>query len=341
MTGEGGLTYKQLRDVAAYFGRGVLFFLEPTPVLVEKVQTPQFRSIANQKPELSPKLKALIQRVEHQRDIFLSLKEDLEAGVEISFDPPQLPRGNLRMAARIVRQWLDIGEENSFNTYRLAVEAKGILVFRSNGYNGKWQIPKNEPICGFTIYNPDCPVIVVKKEISEGRQAFTLFHELAHVLLHKASYIDELEDLYSYRGKEREANEFAGLVLVPDQFLSEIGEDQPQYVAQFEGWLHEYKNRWGVSVEVILRRMLDNQRIEQATYEEYRSWKKQQSAPESTRGNRKNRYQEPKQIFGESFVRTVFDALRAQHITLARASTYLDNLKIADVHRLEDSFAGL
>jgi hypothetical protein len=40
-------------------------------------------------------------------------------------------------------------------------------------------------------------------------------------------------------------------------------------------------------------------------------------------------------------VRTVLDALSARHITLAKASSYLDNLKIKDLHLLEQHFAGV
>lgn len=49
-----GLTFNQLRSVADFFGRGVLFFLEPEPVEAPQVHTPQFRTLASQKPELSP-----------------------------------------------------------------------------------------------------------------------------------------------------------------------------------------------------------------------------------------------------------------------------------------------
>jgi len=40
-------------------------------------------------------------------------------------------------------------------------------------------------------------------------------------------------------------------------------------------------------------------------------------------------------------VRTVLDALNARHITLAKASSYLDNLKINDLQKLERHCAGL
>ena len=53
------------------------------------------------------------------------------------------------------------------------------------------------------------------------------------------------------------------------------------------------------------------------------------------------RYREPKHVFGDTFVRTVLDALNARHITLAKASSYLDSLKIKDLHQLENFYAGL
>ena len=45
MAGEDALTFNQLRKIAVYFGRGVLFFLEPGPVDEAQVRTPQFRTL--------------------------------------------------------------------------------------------------------------------------------------------------------------------------------------------------------------------------------------------------------------------------------------------------------
>jgi len=56
--GEPALTYGQLRKLADYFGRGVLFFLELGDVDSEKFRSPQFRTISNMKPELSSKVMA-------------------------------------------------------------------------------------------------------------------------------------------------------------------------------------------------------------------------------------------------------------------------------------------
>ncbi|MGH8499860.1 MAG: ImmA/IrrE family metallo-endopeptidase, partial [Methylococcales bacterium] len=280
MVGEDGLTFNQLRKIAEYFGQGVLFFLEAGPVDAAQVHTPQFRTLANQKPELSAKLKALIERVEKQRAVYLSLREDLDDTDRACFSPPDLPRQDPREAARIARRWLDLADENSFNDYRAAVEARGILVFRSNGYNGKWQIAKENPIRGFALYDLSCPVIVIKKQPWEPRQSFTLIHELGHLLLHKASSIDDQDDLYSREGREREVNAFAGLLLVPDAFLAGIDDaKRPGVVSEYDAWLEQPRKKWSVSGEVILRRLLDIGRLPQSQYTAYRQWREQSSMP--------------------------------------------------------------
>ena len=98
-------------------------------------------------------------------------------------------------------------------------------------------------------------------------------HELGHVLLHKSSSIDDESDLYSQNGHEREANAFAGHLLVPDEHLNQIRDvDRPTDPAQYDVWLRDQRQEWGVSGEVILRRLKDSGRLTQAQYDAYRQW---------------------------------------------------------------------
>lgn len=343
MAGEPGLTFKQLRKLAEFFGRGVLFFLEPGPVDEAQVHTPQLCTLANRKPELSARVKALIERAERQRAIFLSLRGELDDANLPRFAPPDLAGLDIPAAARAVRQWLGLADTNDFESYRKAVEAKGLLVFQSNGYNGKWQIAKESPILGFSLYDPECPVIVIKKLPTESRQCFTLMHELGHLLLHKTSSIDDERDMHSHEGMERDANAFAGHLLVPDTFLKSIRDaERPAEAAGFDDWLAEQRKAWGVSSEVILLRLLDAGRLKRRDYDAYRAWRNQpMGGQEEDGGNRKWRHREPKHVFGDTFVRTVLDSLSARNITLTKASNYLDNLKIEDVHLLERHYAGV
>lgn len=334
IAGHRGLTYRQLKAVADYFGRGVLFFAEPGNVEADEVHTPQFRSLANQKVDLPPRFLVLIERAERQREVYLSLRRDLGETVA-----PFVPPGNPQDSGA-VRRWLGLRAENTFEGYRQAVERKGILVFRTNGYAGSWQINRELPLCGFSIFRRTCPIIVVRKESVEERQTFTLMHELGHLLLHRESFLDDHADLMSRTGREQEANRFAGEVLVPAIFLRAIDDAaRPREVARYGQWLDVQRRQWGVSVEVILRRLLDLGRLGNDAYRSYRVWAEGQPLRVEEGGNRQYRHREPAHLFGQPFVRAVLDAMSAEHITLARASTYLDNLRISDVRKLESFLA--
>lgn len=343
MAGESGITYGQLRKIATYFGQGVLFFLDEAPVDEGAVHTPQFRTLASHKPDLSARLKSLIEQVERQRNVYLSLKEDLDGADLPVFSPPKLKGFKPKVAAEHARAWLRLGDTvPTFDKYRSAIEAKGVLVFRSNGYNGKWQIAKESPVLGFALYDEQCPVVVVKKLESEARQTFTLIHELGHLLVHEDSSIDDDKDLHALSGREREANAFAGFFLVPDERLSQVRDaDRPVEVSSYDEWLKPVRRASGASGEVILRRLLDVGRLDESQYQAYRQWRANLPVSSDNRGSRTYRHREPKHLFGDVFVRTVLDALSARHITLARASDYLDSLKVKDIRALERHYAGV
>lgn len=332
-----GLSFSQLRKISNYFGMTVLFFVDDEPIAIERVRTPAFRTLTNQKPEIPISLKKLIERVETQKGIYLNLLEDLQDVDVAAFNAPKVDVGDIKSAANIARNWLKLTESGSFDEFRDAIESKGILVFRSNGYKGKWQIPKDSSILGFNLYDKEHPLIFVRKHFSESKQNFTLMHELGHVLLHHNSSIDDENDFIASSGRESEANRFAGLILVPDNFLQKINDaDRPRDVADYDIWLKEYSLKWGVSVEVLLRRLLDEGRLPQSKYAAYRHWwNAQKYALEDGGGSRKYRHREPKHIFGGAFVKAVIGSMQAGKVTLNKASKYLDGISVRDLRQLE------
>ena len=335
-----GLTFGQLKNLAKSFNRGLLFFLEAGPV-DDNIHSAQFRTLANQKPDLSPKLRAIIERVEKRRELLLALSEDLESPWA-RFTHPRPVTGDAAATATAARAWLGLSDQTiAFDDYRLAVEHKGVLVVRSNGYAGRWQVPPNSSIAGFSLYYETCPVIFVRKLEPETRQTFTMMHELGHLMLHQQSFVDSSDDLFSVAGREREANTFAGTLLVPNERLIELDQvgTRPTDIPALYSWLRTYSHRWGVSGEVILRRMLDTGRASPAEYNAYRLHVNRLPAKRRPDGGQRYRHREPKHIFGRRYVRTVFDALRTNNITLSKASTYLDNLKIGDLQQLEAHIA--
>jgi len=346
LSGQDGLTFNQLQTMADFFGRGVLFFLETGTVNEGSIRSPQFRSISNEKPDLSPEVKRLIERAERHREVFLSLSEELDAEPLQKFEPPSVKPGDPAASAARVREWLELGtnpnEQRDFTAYRGALEAKGALVLRSMGYFGAWRFPKESAVIGFSLFYELCPLIVVRKQVAEPRQTFTLMHELAHLILHRKSSIVVETNLWARQGIEREANTFAGHLLVPDLFLDQVPRTPPPQVQDYEDWLRKQRTTWGVSTEVILRRLVDSGRFPNVQYEAYREWKIAQPPPQvEESGNRAYRHREPIHVFGQRYVRTVLDALNSDRITLHKASSFLDNLKIGDVRKLEGHIAGL
>jgi Zn-dependent peptidase ImmA (M78 family)/transcriptional regulator with XRE-family HTH domain len=340
LEGKQGLTFRQLQILSEYLGRSVLFFLDPHPVDLSTVHSAQFRTLAGQKPDLSRRVRNLVKRAERQRALYLDLLSELDGVERPSFRPPIFPSDPV-VAAGIARDWLGLGDSNSFSSYRSAIEARGILVFRTNGYSGKWQIAKESPILGFSLYDSTLPVIVVKKEDAEARQSFTLMHELGHVLMHRTSSVDDNLDLLSTNGMEREANQFAAHLLVPDRLLAELlTDDIPAHVSQLDDWLRRYRRVWGVSADVVLLRLISAGRLPRKVFDEYRQWKLNNHESVGAGGSREYRYREPGHIFGDRYVRTILGALSSQRITLSRASDYLDGLKVKDLHKLEQYYAG-
>ena len=338
--GGGGLSFDQLRRLADFFCRSVFFFLEEGEIKEDEADSPQFRTLTNQNADVSPKIRRIIKQTEEQRSRYLMLLDALGEN-DPAFAPPDLCRSNPEEAARVAREWLGITDQNTFDEYRKAIEAAGVLVFRSNGFKGRWQIPRESKILGFSIYERVCPVIFVRKQPAVARQMFTLAHELGHLLLHGASSIDDEIDLEAVEGQEQEANKFAGAFLVPQNALDLVDTNmKPDDPSDFEDWVSSVRSDTGASTEVVLLRLLMFNRLSLDDYRAYRDWKSDQTVEPPPGGSRAYRYREPRHLFGDVFVKTVLDAINAKKIPITKASKYLDNLKLTDIHKLEEFYAG-
>jgi len=109
--------------------------------------------------------------------------------------------------------------------------------------------------CTFWV-NKDIPVIVIKSNISKERQRFNLAHELGHLLLKINENLDE----------EKVAHRFAGAFLIPkDTFISEIGPKRKRIGIEE---LRILKQKYGISMQSIVKRARDLNVISQNTYKQ-------------------------------------------------------------------------
>ena len=113
------------------------------------------------------------------------------------------------------------------------------------------------------------PLIYINNSKSDTRQIFTLFHELAHILFKTGGVDTRLADYIKYlEGDDRKieiiCNRFAGQFLVPDLDFN----IQITGVTVNDASLQGFADRYKVSREVILRKFLDRNIIDQKYYSE-------------------------------------------------------------------------
>lgn len=105
----------------------------------------------------------------------------------------------------------------------------------------------------FSLWCDDVPLIALLDVDAGDRQAWSVAHELGHLLLHK--------DQPASRDREREADDFAAAFLTPLEALDTEMPAQPtlQHLALL-------KQRWGVSIQSLIRRARELGRIDDARY---------------------------------------------------------------------------
>lgn len=338
--GEELPTLPKMRAVARLLKRPLaLFYLEAPPNDFSPIS--DFRTLPGT-PVLSQSAELLlaIRRAHFKRSVAIELAEDLDEAIS----GPDFGLGGARISASDfasrLRQWLGIRIEDQFawrdwyeakQTWQDKIEERGILVFQAEGVS-------TEEMRGFCIADLPLPVIVTNSSDSPSARIFTMIHELCHVLQSQTgicnpTYVDpdNLGEAY--------CNRVAGETLVPPDILL-----QEASAAGLEDWsdeeLRRLSNRFSVSREVVLRRLLDLERTTSAFYEnrrarfnrEYRDFKERQKTADSFP---RDMARLAKSNLGPSYVRLVLTAMRSEIISLRDASEYL-GIKTKHFDRLEE-----
>jgi Zn-dependent peptidase ImmA (M78 family) len=185
------------------------------------------------------------------------------------------PRAPIVEQAQRVRDALGISlheqsrwknDELALKRWRKAIEDAGVFVFKSSF--------KQEDISGFCLIDDTFPLIYLNNGTTKTRQIFSMLHELAHILFSvnglskfDTSYIDHLP--HTEMKIERFCNAIAAEVLIPSADFLEHAAIFPRN-AEFasEREFSDLANRYGVSREAILRRLLDQKRVSPSFYRE-------------------------------------------------------------------------
>jgi Zn-dependent peptidase ImmA (M78 family) len=205
---------------------------------------------------------------------------ELAAGLGIDPYHIQMIRSDLRDSDRFAaqaRQVLGVtleeqrgwrGPYDALHGWIAALERIAILVFQTGA------VPLEE-VRGFSISADVYPVVVVNAKDSPRGRVFTLIHEFAHVLLNRGGLCD-LHTARRGNSQEEEievfCNQVAGSFLLPStEFLSEpIVAGKALRANWEEAEVRRLAEKYSVSQEVVLRRLLTLGRISQSFYRQRR-----------------------------------------------------------------------
>ena len=214
--GEKGLTFRQLDLLASmYHGPRWVLLQEEIPEIYDYGNTiPGFRKLKESPiaadPIVTAKINTIMARLDQLRSLVIDLETDLGQPIA-PFSPPLILQDPIKTATNI-RTWLQVPDNEfpPFETWRLLVEEKGILVFLTSKYLG-WSHVDPTIFRGLSMYYGTLPIIVINDSDARMAQSFTLFHELGHLLRKKSRVYTWLDNTM----EEKWCDMLAGSILIP------------------------------------------------------------------------------------------------------------------------------
>jgi len=334
--GEASPTYIQLECLAyEIYRRPIALFFFPEIPEEEAVER-TFRTLPEQELQRMPsRILYLLRRAKVFQLNLVELYDGMNpVSRQIMRDLDFAPSVAVTEMAQQVRSYLGVplGDQQSWGDaddalkhWRTVLEDHGVFVFKDS-FNppGKKKADSVESIfSGFCLYDIDFPVIYVNNNKAKNRQIFTLFHELAHLLMHTGGVDTRQDDYIEYltgdnRRIEILCNRFATEFLVPSGDFQARQAGKPIH----DGAIGEWAELYGVSRETILRRLLDWGRVSQQDYEEKtRQWRNERKESSGAGGDY---YLTRGAYLGEKYIETVFSNYHKGRISIEQTADYLD-----------------
>jgi Zn-dependent peptidase ImmA (M78 family)/transcriptional regulator with XRE-family HTH domain len=329
--GERQPTFRQVELLSRFFHRPFSIFFMARPPQLPPLAT-EYRRLPDVEPgHESPELRLALRQMLTRRENALNLMSELGEPIpEFSLranlrETPVEVGQRLRQATGVTVEfqlgWLNGWE--AWREWRAAVDNLGILVFQFAKVSLK-------EVRGLALLRTPMPVAGINgKEMPEAK-AFTLFHEVAHLMLaagnEEASAATENRRGDDWMAVERFAEMVASHTLVPEDALRDmIGRMGTQRAT----W--DMDNVRRVAKKFRLTPLATATRLRESGYMnwmQYNAWREQWQAYVATLPPRRGGFATPVQKAvnraGQPFARLVLEALAANRITPVDASRYLD-----------------
>jgi Zn-dependent peptidase ImmA (M78 family)/transcriptional regulator with XRE-family HTH domain len=340
-------TVKQARALAAFYDRAFLELLLPEPPpLPEPVSLHDYRMHRQiLPPSESWEFREIQGWAETQRINALDLYE------EIGESPPEFPTSLFARpndtpssAAERIRQVLGFPVERQAGmTVEQARKLPDILrgLFESTGILTlkRTDLVKFR-VRGICIAEFPLPVIVITKE-SPAAQAFTLIHELGHVVRRASGISGFIERRKNPLDIEGWCNKFAGAFLMPESYLRLLVGPVPLRPAASiaDNTLKKYARSLSVSPHAMLVRMVDLGYVQADYYWKVKRPEFDSQEEEYTGGGRAVYYgSRYRAMQGDLYTGLVLDAWGTDRITNHNAAEFMGIKNIDHLYAIRDHF---
>lgn len=312
--GEDHLTMRQAEAAARLYERPVAALFLPDPPQEESPEA-QFRRLPGApEPPWPPEMRSLARRVQERQDEAVELLDILDeqpawprADIPLRDDPSEVAahvRELVDLDLDEQRSWRDTSGYTPMRAWVDAVESLGVMVIQ----DGTLPI---DLMRGFAAKHDTVPAVVVNTQDDARARAFTVMHELGHLILGNAGRPNSATEMW--------CNDFAGAVIAPPtDFAADFRNARR---ASFVETIDEVALRYGITpmaaaVRVARLRLASQDDVDQAI-EEIRH------RPYRQKGDGGNYYRTMIGRLSPSFIDLVFTALDSQAISYPAASGLL------------------
>ena len=340
----------QLRNIATLYKRPLAaFYLQEVPLRFQ-VLSDLRRGVPGEDRVFSPHLTLEIRAAQQRRELALELRAELDEPVEpfpfrLDADPPEQAGESIRRFLGLeAEQLLGFGADPTgrlgFNTWRMALERAGVLVFQSS------RVPQSEA-SGFALAYDNMPVVVVNRKDVPQRRLFSMLHEFAHVALRESGVSDLKLNSAQVQTPDIEmrCNAIASAALMPrDALLAELDAAVGGLRLLTDEAIVRVARRFGVSRPALLIRLVSQRRSTWDLYFEKTAqyaaeYERERAARPPARDMKRNMAQESLSDLGRPFIGLVLGNYYQRKITLSDVAGYL-GIRVKHVNTLQQRFAG-
>ena len=339
-SGAAAPTYVQLETLADKYKRPIAMFFFPEPPQ-EPDFVGQLALRSSEIEQLAPGIRILLRQARARQLSLMELNMSVNP-VEMKIFRDLHPQINdsVTELAQQARSYLGISVETqagwssmkeALENWREQIEEKGIFVFKDAF--------RDDSVDGFCLIHEQFPVIYLNNSRSAVRQIFSLFHELAHILLGENGITRGINPV----GEQIEVfcNQFAAEFLVPSGDL-ETRLNFPIYDDDaIDSAIEELAGYYKVSRPVILLRLVNRGILTQNRYrqrasqwtEEYESRLEGRVGGESSGGG--NYYNTHAVYLGYKFMELAFSRYHQGQCSIEELADHL-SIKVKNLPRLEN-----